>query len=199
MTAPRDFNPLRTLLRAQRQKLTEQQQQTHQQAAIKALSVSGLIKPNTRVAVYLAQDGELGCDRLIEWLWAIPCSVYLPIIDLANKTLSFGLYQSRTRLAPNKFGILEPIITRPDDEVNANQCDSVLVPLVGFDAHGNRLGMGGGFYDRSFAFKCQQPNAKPIMIGWAHACQQVEKLDSQPWDVPLNAIITEQGVNKFVY
>lgn len=197
MNAPRDLTQLRAALRAQRQQLTQQQQQSHQQAAIKALSASGLINPGSRVAVYLAQDGELACDQLIESLWALPCLVYLPIIDSATKTLRFGLYQANTQLAPNKFGILEPIINRPADEINANQCDSAIVPLVGFDAQGHRLGMGGGFYDRSFAFKCQQPNAKPRMIGWAHACQQVEQLDTQPWDVPLDAIITEQGISYF--
>jgi len=197
MTVSSKLDLLRTRLRAQRQQLTAQQQHRHQQAAMQALLDSGLIKPDTQVAVYLAQDGELACDQLIETLWGCDCSVYLPIIDISTKTLSFGLYQADTRLTPNKFGILEPVITRPGDLIDAEHCDYVLVPLVGYDAQGNRLGMGGGFYDRSFAFKSQTTTSLPLLIGWAHACQQVNQLDRQPWDVPLDAIVTEQGVSLF--
>ncbi|HID00312.1 MAG TPA: 5-formyltetrahydrofolate cyclo-ligase [Piscirickettsiaceae bacterium] len=72
----------------------------------------------------------------------------------------------------------------------------VITPLVAFDANGSRLGMGGGFYDRTFACK-RNGRHKPLLIGWAHACQEVAHLPRQPWDVPLDGVITEAGARAY--
>ena len=92
----------------------------------------------------------------------------------------------------NRFGIKEPIST---DIINADQLDILFMPLVGFDKDKNRIGMGGGFYDRTLAFKKQQKMAKnPKLIGLAFDCQQVEQLEVQEWDVPLDVIITPSQI-----
>ena len=75
----------------------------------------------------------------------------------------------------------------------------VLLPLVGFDANGARLGMGGGFYDATFAFKQKpavqtKPTAKPWLFGVAHACQQVDALTTEAWDIPLQGVVTDTDV-----
>ena len=71
--------------------------------------------------------------------------------------------------------------------------DLLFLPLVAFDTHGNRMGMGGGFYDRSLAF-LQQKNGlkKPVLAGLAHEIQKVEQLLTQNWDIPLDFVITEK-------
>lgn len=71
------------------------------------------------------------------------------------------------------------------------------MPLVGFDATGNRLGMGGGFYDRSFAFKRIQPQQRPLLIGLAHSFQQLPQLPVASWDTPVDMVVTERAVFDF--
>ena len=112
-------------------------------------------------------------------------------------------YQPQTNLIKNRYGIEEPQATRTADLIAPTQLDFVFMPLVGFDAKGRRLGMWGGFYDKTFEFKLKKSKlhptkTNPSLIGWAHACQQVNALNPQPWDVPLDAIITEQGCLRFV-
>ena len=86
----------------------------------------------------------------------------------------------------NRFGIKEPIDGSPS---SAQTLDLILIPLVGFDQRGNRLGMGGGFYDRTLAFKLKTPQ-RPNLIGLAHECQRVEHLETDPWDIPMTGILT---------
>ncbi len=94
----------------------------------------------------------------------------------------------------NKFGILEPAC-KPKYWLKPRQMDLMLLPLVAFDEAGNRLGMGGGFYDRSLAhLKLRQHVRKPYLIGLAHECQKAGNVLVQSWDVPLNAIVTEKRV-----
>ena len=82
--------------------------------------------------------------------------------------------------------------------IDIRRLDLVLMPLVGFDSTGSRLGMGGGFYDRSFAFlRRRQKWRKPNLIGAAFDCQKVEQIDGQSWDVPLSGVMTESGVELF--
>ena len=105
---------------------------------------------------------------------------------LIGKSLKFAKIGKNFR--KNRFGIDEPIST---EILNANQMNIIFIPLVGFDEFKNRIGMGGGFYDRTLAFKKRQQNYKnPKLYGLAFDCQQVEKLETQDWDVPLDAIIT---------
>lgn len=91
-------------------------------------------------------------------------------------------------LVPNRYGILEPRLNVLD-VLPANQLDVICTPLVAFDGSGQRLGMGGGYYDRTLAPWYQSGNgAKPV--GIAHDCQRVETLPVEAWDVPLPEILT---------
>lgn len=149
----------------------------------------------TKVGVYLSDDGELATQLLIEKLWAAGKQVFLPLVG-EDGSLVFASYDKTTPLVENKFGILEPDLSLDTAQVGVVaplDLDLVLVPLVGFDASGNRLGRGGGFYDKSFAGR----GAKPLLIGWAHACQEVDRLEVNSWDVPLDALITEKQVFLF--
>lgn len=150
----------------------------------------------TRIALYLSNDGELDTTLLIKELWSLNYCIYLPILHPFNgKTLLFQRYEKNSPMKANRYGIFEP-------KLNCTQIcplpelDYLLMPLVAFDKQGNRLGMGGGFYDRTLARLHNENWQKPQLIGLAHECQKVDTLPIEPWDVPLKTIITE---NKTYY
>lgn len=147
----------------------------------------------THIAAYLAFDGEVDPSPLVAHAWRLGKRLYLPLLR-DDGGLDFAPYAPDTPLAPNRFGIDEPVVD-VEARLPATALDLVFAPLVGFDAAGGRLGMGGGFYDRSFAFLLDaEPPATPHLIGLAHDFQRVERLPRQPWDVPLTAIVTEHAV-----
>ncbi|MBH0031953.1 5-formyltetrahydrofolate cyclo-ligase [Pseudoalteromonas sp. SWYJZ98] len=142
------------------------------------------------IAIYLSNDGELDTSLLIKELWNLNHVVYLPIIHPFNgANLLFQRYEKNSPMRANRYGILEP-------KLNCSQIcplpalDYILMPLVAFDKQGNRLGMGGGFYDRTLARLHEQNWQKPQLIGLAHECQKVDVLPIESWDVPLKTIIT---------
>ena len=151
------------------------------------LSAHAKIQQAKRIAIYLSNDGELATSNFIEWCWQQSKEVYLPVLHpFSAGNLLFLRYQQHTVLISNAFGILEPkldvTIVCPLAEL-----DVICTPLVAFDDSGARLGMGGGFYDRSLV-KWQKTKIYPI--GLAHDCQQVDKVPTQSWDIPLPEIIT---------
>ena len=94
----------------------------------------------------------------------------------------------------NTVGILEPVYKKRDLKP-PSALEIVLVPLVAFDKNFNRVGMGGGYYDRAFAFSKFRKNwHKPLLVGVAYSFQEVDKINSKAWDVPLHAVITEERV-----
>lgn len=190
-----DLKSLRKTLRQTRRNLTVSDQRQHALAATHYLLRSRWLQRPKRVAVFLAQDGELTTDLLIKHLWHRGHQVLLPIIQPKSGQLKFAQYLPNTPLVANQFGILEPDVAQ-HVALSAKAVDVVLMPLVGFDLNGNRLGMGGGFYDKTFAFKLGVKR-RPHLVGWAHGCQQVASLPTQPWDVPMDALVTESGLVQF--
>ncbi|PYF78369.1 MULTISPECIES: 5-formyltetrahydrofolate cyclo-ligase [Marinomonas] len=140
-----------------------------------------------RIALYLTNDGEISPHLLCDYYWQQGIQTYLPVIQ--GKQLTFARYTPNTVWQENVFGIKEPVTT---EYLSGDELDVVLLPLVGFDSQGGRLGMGGGFYDRTFADK--KANEKPLLIGLAHDCQEVKNLPVEGWDVPLQAIITPSRI-----
>jgi len=143
------------------------------------------------VAGYWATDGEIALNM---WQLRLPQNVQycLPVLH-EDGCLRFAPFAPGTYLKTNRFGIPEPDIPA-STLLPAAAMALVVVPLVGFDADGNRLGMGGGWYDRSFAFRQTQP-APPYLVGAAFAMQQVHAgLSPQPWDVSLDAVCCETHV-----
>ena len=106
------------------------------------------------------------------------------------------MYAADSTLQRDYFGIPEPIV-RPRYQLRARDLDCVLLPLVAFDAQGFRLGMGGGYYDSSFAFLGQPPQrSKPRLIGLAYGFQYIQQLPRDPWDITLDGVVTEQGLQR---
>lgn len=124
--------------------------------------------------------------------------IYLPALrNRPANSLWFKPYRIGDRLIDNRFGIPEPR-SQHGRLIMPWAIDTVFVPLVAFDGSGNRLGMGGGYYDRTFAFKRQRNHWKgPRLIGVAHEFQHVDSLPNQHWDIPLDAVITEACIHTF--
>jgi len=141
-----------------------------------------------KIAVYLASDGELDLRLLIEALWKNQGNVFLPVINATTQALEFSPYFPETLIKINQYGIHEP---ESDFFVSPEGLDVVFMPLVAFDKTGARLGMGKGYYDKSFAF-CAESQIKPILIGVAYSCQCCDKLPIDHWDIPLDGILTEK-------
>jgi 5-formyltetrahydrofolate cyclo-ligase len=119
--------------------------------------------------------------------------IYLPNLDL--KSLRFSPYFHDQKMRINRFKLPEPDVT--DDEMLAPEAmDLVLAPLVVFDPQRNRIGMGGGYYDRSFEFRKQAGRDVPSLIGVAHELQKVDQLVPEDWDVRLDMVVTDGGIYK---
>ncbi len=107
-----------------------------------------------------------------------------------DRQLLFAPWRAGDDLATNQYGIPEPTLG-PSSCLRPDELNAVLVPMLGFTRQGQRLGMGGGYYDASFAFRKSNP-APPLLIGVGFACQQLDTLDAQAWDVNMDAIATER-------
>ncbi len=150
-----------------------------------------------RVAGYWACDGELDPAPLLERAWSTGRSVYLPVLDRAC-ALHFAPYSPGTPMRRNRFNISEPAVA-PETWLEPSRLDLVLTPLVTFDPTGTRLGMGGGFYDRTFAF-LRDPGYRghrPVLLGLGYEFQRVAALVRHAWDVPLDAAVTEAALRRF--
>jgi 5-formyltetrahydrofolate cyclo-ligase len=144
-----------------------------------------------RIAAYLACQGEIDPSPLIHACWQYGKSVFLPILDpLGHNRLIFSRYRPDQPLALNRFGIPEPLCG-PRDRADTWTLDLVITPLLGFDSNGHRIGMGGGYYDRTFEFLNRRLGTrKPIMVGMAHDCQEIAPFNPQNWDVGMDYILT---------
>lgn len=183
---------IRKTIQQQRQALSTDEQQQAAAALCEQLSKEKCFTNAQHIAFYYAFNGELSVHALLEKAIAEQKQCYLPILDPVKENhLLFAEYQPGDRLISNRYGIPEPQLQQ-DKLINASQLDIVFTPLVAFDAHGNRLGMGAGYYDRSFAFMTNSHNKKPLLIGIAYEFQQLDALPCDNWDIPLHAVATEQ-------
>lgn len=183
---------LRQTIRAQRRALSPQQQEKHSQAMGRKLTATSLFRNSHRIAIYMEHDGEIGVTHLLSRILSHGKRCYLPVLrPMLPNRLWFSEYKHGDRVIPNKYGIIEPDIRRRKP-IAAWALDMVLVPLVAFDTSGNRIGMGGGFYDRTFAYLMSRSIwRKPKLIGVAHELQRLKSIQRNNWDVPLDGIVTE--------
>jgi len=192
---PQNRTEIRTQIRKARRELDSILQAEHATLASESM-LTLLEQLNAKhVALYLTNDGELDTSPLVQALWNLDIKVYLPRLHPFTKNnLLFLAYTPETPMDQNIYGISEP---RLDIRtlMPIAQLDVVITPLVAFDSQGNRMGMGGGYYDRSLA-NWQQVGS-PLPIGLAHNCQQVDMLQSEHWDVPLPIIVTPAKVHRF--
>lgn len=186
---------LRRELRRKRRALSPSQQKIAARALAQKLAALPALRKAQRIALYWPVDGEIDPRRLTRLPPFSHHDFYLPVLQaFPENTVRFARWLRNSPPYRNRFGIPEP---RGQRSLPAQRMDAILLPLTGFDAQGNRLGMGGGFYDRSLAFKrlCGHKHAgKPLLIGVAHACQQVAKLSTENWDVGLSLVVTDKKI-----
>lgn len=179
-----------TIRQARRQLTPEQQKIAAEQAKLNALQHPKIAQAKN-IALFLSFDGEINTQPLIDALWQQNKQIYLPVLHpFSAHHLLFLHYHPDSLLVKNRFNIAEPPLD-VRDVLPPEQLDVMLIPLVAFDSQGQRLGMGGGFYDRTLA-NWQKSGFYPI--GLAHDCQHVEQLPVAHWDIPLPEIITPKKI-----
>ena len=184
---------LRATLRDRRRSLAPADRMAAAERIAAGLAALPFMPRSGRVAGYWAMDGEIA---LHAWQLALPAGVEycLPVLH-DDRCLRFAPWRPGAPLVSNRFGIPEPDIHQ-DALLPGDAIDCVVMPLVGFDATGQRLGMGAGWYDRTFAFR-RDASGPPWLVGVAFALQQVDALAAEPWDVPMDALCTERDTFLF--
>ena len=178
---------LRRDLRSRRRALPAAQRIAAADTLANQLLALPFLPDSGHVAGYWAMDGEIALNS---WQVRLPRSlVYcLPVLHTDN-SLRFAPWRPGEALVSNRFGIPEPDVD-PAEALPAQALSLVVMPLVGFDARGHRLGMGGGWYDRSFAFR-NAAAPPPWLVGVGLNAQRVPHLDQEAWDVIPDALCTE--------
>ncbi len=185
-------------MRAARRALTSAQQQAAAHGLLAQALKHRLYLASRRIAFYLPNDGEIDPTPVLQDALKRGKSCYLPVLYRGGENrLLFGRTHSLDGLSPNRFGIPEPDIARYGWAF-ANQLDLILAPLVAFDASGNRIGMGGGFYDSSLKHLRHNHHwQRPYVIGLAHEFQNVLSIGRNAWDIPLQGAITDKQIYHF--
>ena len=177
-------------LRLRRKQLTFDDRESASLKIAKNLVSSGILSDSKNIATYLQNDGEVDPIYISKDYVFKSCKFYIPIINDQNKrTLKFGEYDQNQQFEKNKYGINEPI---NPSLVSIDVLDAVLFPLVGFDRNGNRIGMGGGFYDKTFEFVATKKKNKLKLIGLGFSIQETSNIPNRAWDLPLQYIVTEK-------
>lgn len=211
----RSRQQLRTKIRQRRRFLSPQAQSQAAKLLTKRLITLDKVNKANNIALYLSNDGELDTMPFIHWCWQHNKNIYLPVIHpFSHGQLLFLKYTKNTKMITNKYGIKEPKLDIRQLCL-LSKLDILFTPLVAFDLSGNRLGMGGGFYDRTLAAwykdnlshklspkdsKRKTPcfnSSRLYPIGLAHDCQQIDKIENELWDIPLPQIITPTKTFKF--
>lgn len=179
---------LRSALRQRRQTLSPPEQSAAAQAVARFAIELPQWSQARRIAVYLAADGEVDTSPLAVIARAQSRQLFLPVIQQDN-SLTFAEWQSDCTLTTNRFGIPEPsaLATR----CPVAKLDILFLPLVGWDRLGGRLGMGGGFYDRTLS-----DDVRPLLVGVAHSCQEVDFIPRESWDIPLDFVATDTALHR---
>jgi 5-formyltetrahydrofolate cyclo-ligase len=182
---------LRHTLRLRRRNLDQAHRAEAARAVAKALDDIPDWRQLQRIALYLAADGELDPGDIACHCRALGRSLYLPRVD-SRGTMTFALWREGTVLERNRYGIPEPPASAP--QCDAAGLDLLFLPLVGWDRRGNRLGMGGGYYDRALAGARDPATGRPLLVGLAFGLQEVPSLPVQDWDIRLDFVLTEAGL-----
>ena len=186
---------LRKDLRAQRRNLSPEEQMVAASCLFANIRQLRPLRRARKIALYLPNDGEIDPSHLAQFIQSTGKQCYLPVVrQHSARPLMFALATAGTTFTVNRFGIAEPKCSAKQ-LVYGQQLDIIIMPLVAFDTNLNRMGMGGGFYDRAFASHNRHQHFKrPLLIGVAHDFQKVKQLERQPWDVTVDGIITDSQI-----
>lgn len=144
-----------------------------------------------KIAHYMPSEGEIDTRFILECTPFRNKEFFLPVLNVEAKTLSFYPHPLNAKLVNNQFSIPEPN-TLGQKALALENLDIIFIPLVAFDKNGNRLGRGGGYYDRTLAH--HKEGKKPLLIGLAYEFQKMEHIEPEAWDIPLDVIVTENEI-----
>jgi 5-formyltetrahydrofolate cyclo-ligase len=186
---------LRRQLRSQRARIPEDDARRAARQAANRLWRLPCMAGAGRIALYFPVGSELDAAPAILGAWRRGRRAFLPVVR--GSQLCFARFHAGSIVTPNRYGIPEPQVAA-HDLVSADKFDVIIVPLLGFDARGYRLGMGGGYYDRALGFRLRRTKRqRPHLIGLAYEMQRVRSLEVEPHDVQLDAVVTEERVHRF--
>lgn len=190
-----DLKVLRQQLRTQRRAISNFEHKKSQQKILNRLRSLQSVQQAQKIGLYLHAFGEIHTQKLIEYCFKQKKNVFLPMICTMNQALvwveiSPSQYRNK-RFSHHPLGMQEPMANRG---LNVAQLDLLILPLLACDIHGTRIGMGGGFYDRTLA----HAKNKPLRVGIAHDFQLIQhRLLRKSWDQPLDVLITPQKYLRF--
>jgi 5-formyltetrahydrofolate cyclo-ligase len=180
---------LRARLRDSREKLGAAERIVAAQGVLASLEQLPEFLVDTAIAGYWAVRGEVPLNLVYARTRSREQTYHLPILT-DKKALVFAPWRNGDAVTVNRYGISEPDATKA---VGAELLELVLVPLLGFDRHGNRLGSGAGYYDRTFSFlKDTTRPAQPVLVGIGYHFQEVATMTPNDWDVPMDFIATDR-------
>jgi 5-formyltetrahydrofolate cyclo-ligase len=181
---------IRTACKKLRTRITPEERQKASEEIARKVLVSDLFSNASDIAIYIPMQSEVDTWPIIRRAWQLKKRIFAPIVQ-ENSILRFHQFEDEDQLFTNEMGLEEPI---DGQFVQADALDLVLAPLVAFDSQKNRIGMGGGYYDRTFSFLEQKQGVvKPVLAGLAFEHQRVEKIAPNPWDIRLFRVFTESS------
>lgn len=185
-------------MRSRRRRLSASEQSAAARSFARVVARAHLLRPGSHVAVYHRQGSEADMAGVIALARRLGCVLYLPAItQRRGNRMEFVRFDAHTRLRLNPFGIREPDPAAAR-RTPIRELDLVLLPLVAVDAQGWRLGSGAGFYDRRLhRLRAGRRWRRPKLVGIAYEFQRVPQLGCAPWDVPLDAVVTEKNFHSF--
>jgi 5-formyltetrahydrofolate cyclo-ligase len=187
---------LRHELRARRRALEAAARQAAAEKLAGLLAELACYHSARHIAAYASVEGEMDPEPCMQQAYREGKRLYVPRLSAEHpKTLQFAGWKPGMPMRPNRIGIPEPADDR-NTVIAPEKLDLVLVPLVAFDRRGQRLGTGGGYYDRTFAF-LKSGATRPLLLGLAYEFQCLDHIEAGPWDVPLNGVVTDQRVYFF--
>jgi 5-formyltetrahydrofolate cyclo-ligase len=187
---------LRKQLREQRRALREPDRRQRSLAAAKRITRLRFFRAGRRVALYLPFDAESDTAALIAAALRRGVQVFVPVIS-DRRHCRMRFYPLTRATEPGAFGISVPRLRLT--AVAPRWLDLIVIPLVGVDGDGRRLGMGGGYYDRALAFRRGRRFWKgPHLVGLAFDCQRTDVKFADVWDLRLDSLATESGVEHFL-
>lgn len=188
---------IRSRIKQQRRQLDFASQQSASHMATRQIKQQRFFINSQHIAVYWPMQGEISPLPLVELARRLGKHIYLPVLmPFLHNRLWFAPWYPHTKMKPNRFGIPEPVF-HGKHLIPASNLDMVITPLVAFDPQCHRIGMGGGYYDRTFNFlRFRQHWHSPRMIGLAYEFQKIKHITSQTWDVPLHAVVSQKRLYK---
>lgn len=158
------------------------------------LQAHALFQSSRHIACYMSFADEMPTEAFFKKIWDANKICYLPTLA-DGKSLIFAQYDKGDEVQPNQYGINEPVNAK--HFIKPEKLDLVLMPLLAFDDQGNRLGTGGGYYDRTFAFMSTEKPHQPYLLGVGYSVQYCDQLHPESWDISLQGVLTEKTLRQF--